>query len=196
MSETEFLKIAEAKTALKGSFKGIIIKAGDLKSGTSNGKDWTMKTFTIEDESGSADLVAWGEEVSQFKLGYKYEITNPFWKTYVNKQNVSQITVQVGKYGTAQVIGSTNTESSSTKLPETPPVPKEQTLTPPTTATKEELEQLDEGTIKVIERESILLYKIRTNVEQTIKKLEDDPHGGMIGQFTELIYKKYFGDKK
>jgi len=211
MAETEFLKIVDAKNALKGSFKGAVIHAGDLKSGTKNGKDWIKKIFTIQDDSATVDLVAWDSEVTNFKVGYVYEIVNPWWKVYEGNASV-----QVGKYGTAKVIGSANagdtmvnekdtqsvpsehisTESSLTKLPDTPPVPKEQTVTPPTTATKEELELLDAGTIKVIERESILLYKIRTNVEQTIKKFENDPHGGMVGQFTELIYKKYFSEKK
>ena len=199
MTESEFLKIVDAKNALKGSFKGAVIHAGDLKSGTKNGKDWTKKIFTIEDDTASVDLVAWDSEITNFKVGYVYEIVNPWWKVYESK-----VSVQVGKYGTAKVIGSNPKESLvepdptkplTTTLPETPPVPKEQTVTPPA-ATKEELELLDEGTIKIIQRESILLYKIRTNVEQTIKKFEDDPHGGMVGQFTELIYNKYFSEKK
>lgn len=191
VTETEFLKIVDAKEALKGSFKGAVIKAGDLKSGTKNGKDWTKKIFTIEDDTASVDLVAWDSEVADFKIGYVYEIVNPWWKVYEGNASV-----QVGKYGTAKVIGSANIEPTSTELPETPPVPKEQTVTPPTTATKEELELLDEGTLNLIKRESVLLYKIRTCVEQTLKKFEDDPHGGMVGQFTELIYNKYFSEKK
>lgn len=117
MAETEFVKIADAKNVLKGSFRGIIIKSGDLKSGTSNGKDWTKKIFTIQDESGDADLVAWGDEVNNFKIGYKYEITNPWWKTYEGKVSVS-----VGNYGNSKVIGAATEEET-----EAPPPPKEQT---------------------------------------------------------------------
>jgi hypothetical protein len=115
MAEIEFIKIADAKNVLKGSFRGIIIKSGDLKSGTSNGKDWTKKIFTIQDDSGDADLVAWGDEIANFKVGYKYEITNPWWKTYEGKVSVS-----VGNYGNSKVIGAATEE-------ETAPPSKEQT---------------------------------------------------------------------
>ena len=118
MAETEFVKIADAKNVLKGSFRGIVIKSGDLKSGTSNGKDWTKKIFTIQDDSGDADLVAWGDEVNNFKVGYKYEITNPWWKTYEGKVSVS-----VGNYGNSKVIGAATEEETTAP----PPPPKEQT---------------------------------------------------------------------
>jgi hypothetical protein len=113
MAETEFIKIADAKNVLKGSFKGIIIKAGDLKSGTSNGRDWTKKIFTIQDESGDTDLVAWGDEVNNFKLGYKYEITNPWWKTYEGK-----VSVTVGNYGNSKVIGAAEAEETKPTGPQ------------------------------------------------------------------------------
>lgn len=55
---------------------------------------------------------------------------------------------------------------------------------------------LDVGTKKLIKNESTYLYHIRKEVENNIKEFEVNPHGGMIGQFTELIWKKYFGDKE
>ena len=114
MAETEFLKILDAKNALKGSFIGVVIKAGDLKSGTTNGKDWTKKIFTVQDDSADADLVAWGAaEIEKFKVGYKYEITNPWWKTYEGK-----ISVSVGNYGNAKVIGTATTEETKPTGPQ------------------------------------------------------------------------------
>lgn len=113
MTETDFVKILDAKAVLKGSFKGVIIKAGDLKSGTTNGRDWTKKIFTIQDDSADAELVAWGDEVNQFKVGYMYEIVNPWWKTYEDK-----ITVTVGKYGEAKVVGSGNDAPPPTSSPQ------------------------------------------------------------------------------
>ena len=58
------------------------------------------------------------------------------------------------------------------------------------------LDFLDTPTKNLISNETLLLYHIRNQVESTIKKYEVDPHGGMIGQFTELIWKKYFGAKE
>ncbi len=63
--------------------------------------------------------------------------------------------------------------------------------------TKPSLELLDDVTKKIIKNEALLLYHVREQVESSIKEYcEDNPHGGMIGQFTELIWKKYFGDKE
>ena len=119
MTET-FIKIAEAKEVLKGSFIGTIIKAGDLKSGTKDGRDWTKKVFTVQDDSEEAELVAWGDEIKTFSVGHKYEFVNPWWKTYESK-----VSVTVGKYGTAKVVGSANTEAT------TPTDTKQEQITPP-----------------------------------------------------------------
>jgi len=118
----EFLKIAEAKQALKGSFIGTIIKAGDLKSGTKDGRDWTKKVYIIQDDSADAELVTWGDEIKLFSVGHKYEFVNPWWKTYEGKVSVS-----VGKYGTAKVVGSANTEET------TPTETTQEKITPPKT---------------------------------------------------------------
>lgn len=61
---------------------------------------------------------------------------------------------------------------------------------------KPSLTLLDDATKKIIKNEAILLYYVRSLVELSIKEHESNPHGGMIGQFTELIWKKYFGDKE
>lgn len=57
-------------------------------------------------------------------------------------------------------------------------------------------ENLDLITTELIQKDSILLWKVRRVVEETIKKLENEPHGGMIGQFTEIIWNKHFGEKR
>ncbi len=176
MAETEFLKIADAKTALKGSFRGVIIKAGDLKSGTSNGKDWTKKIFTIQDDSGDTDLVAWGEEVATFKVGSKYEITNPWWKTYEGKVSVS-----VGNYGNAKVIGTATAE-------ETAPPPQQKSLDTP------KPDNLDEMTTNRVRDETILLKKMYDTVKLTLGAVDDDKERLLL--FTQLIYQKYFGEAK
>ncbi len=120
MTETEFIKISEAKEQLKGSFIGTVIKAGDLKSGTKDGRDWTKKVFTVQDDSADTDLVTWGDDIKLFSVGEKYEFIKPWWKTYEGK-----ISVSLGKYGSAKIIGSANTEETK------PLSTSQQQITPP-----------------------------------------------------------------
>lgn len=43
-----------------------------------------------------------------------------------------------------------------------------------------------------IEGETLMLLQINTTVTDFVKKLVVDPNGGMIGQFTQIIYDKHF----
>jgi len=181
----DFVNIAAAKEALKGSFKGIIVKAGDLKSGTKDGKDWTKKNFIIQDETGQADLVTWGDEVSQFKVGYTYEIVNPWWKTYENK-----ITVQVGNYGTAKVIG------SEKSIPDTPPPPKEQTvISPPKTQVKPDeskIEKLSDNELETVVNATQKILAISLAVGKELEKVTEHPDRTFVMEATKIIYDKFF----
>ena len=120
MTETDFIKIKDAKTAMKGAFIGTVIKAGDLKSGTKDGRDWTKKVFTVQDDSADVDFVTWGDEIKGFSVGHKYEFVNPWWKTYEGK-----VSVQLGKYGSVKVIGTANAEEAK------PSDTKQEQITPP-----------------------------------------------------------------
>ena len=91
-----------------------------MKSGTKDGRDWTKKVFTVQDDSADAELVTWGDEIKLFSVGHKYEFVNPWWKTYEGKVSVS-----VGKYGTSKIIGKGQTEE--TKPSET----KQEQISPP-----------------------------------------------------------------
>jgi len=181
----DFIKIKEASEALKGSFKGVITKAGDLKSGTKNNKDWTKKVFTIGDDTGEADLVAWDSEIANFKVGYTYEIVNPWWKTYEGK-----VSVQVGKYGTAKVIGSDNT------VPDTPPQPKEQTvLTPPKPEQKPDeskIEKLTDIELGTVDDATVKLLAISLAVGEKVKQFTEEPDRTFVMEATKIIYDKFF----
>ncbi len=61
---------------------------------------------------------------------------------------------------------------------------------------KKEIDELDFDTKKIVAKESILLFKIKKEVEASLKDMVADPHPGMVWQMTELIWKKYFGDKE
>ncbi len=97
---TDFITIKEAKEAYKGSFIGTVIKVSEPKSGNKNGRNWTMKIFTIQDETDSIDITCFGDEVNLFKMGNKYEII-PWWKPrYEGNPNLG-----IGKYGSVNLIG-------------------------------------------------------------------------------------------
>jgi len=177
LAETNFKTISEAKNELKGSFIGTIIKIGELKSGTKNGKDWTKKIFTVEDATASVELVCWGTtEIEKFKQGYKYEFVNPWWKVY--EENVS---VQLGKYGEAKVIGSSNTEDTKPQ----PPQQSKETKREPTT--------VDELGMTKIKNETLLLQKIHNTVQSTLGEGATEADRSSIDLFTKLIYEKFFG---
>jgi len=55
--------------------------------------------------------------------------------------------------------------------------------------------EFSDDTNSMIEGETLTLYMIRNRVETFLKKFEDAPHGGMVGQFTELIFNKHFQAK-
>jgi len=49
---------------------------------------------------------------------------------------------------------------------------------------------------RIISTKARLLWRIRLQVEATIKALESDPNGGMIWEMTKIIYQELYGDKK
>lgn len=64
--------------------------------------------------------------------------------------------------------------------------------TPTESTTKQKAPTFSQETISMIEGEAMTLYMIRNVVNKFLKKFEDTPHGGMVGQFTELIFEKHF----
>ena len=107
---TDFITITEAKAALKGSIKAIVINESDLKAGTTNGKDWTKRSFTIEDSSGRIEMTTWNEDVKKFKVGYTYEIVNPWWKEYEGKPQLD-----LGKYAQVTMVRSDKAPTEATQ---------------------------------------------------------------------------------
>ncbi len=197
----EIQPIKDCKEALKGSFKGIIIKAGDLKSGTKDGKDWSRKIFTIQDGSDTAELVTWGDEIKNFEVGRTYEITNPWWKNHEGK-----ISVTVGNYGTAKVITS--------DIPDTPEPPKEQTTlqsepeskgsspapkvdSPQVTQSKgrnedDRIQRLEGDELLAVQKATKTLLAISLAVGEEAGKVTDYPSEIFVMEATKLIYKKFF----
>ncbi len=170
---TDFIPIYDAKTDKKGSIKGVIIKAGDLKSGTTKtGSDWTKKEFIIEDKSASVKLIAWNENIQQFKLGGLYEITNPQWDEYKGEQQISP-----SKYGQCKLINEP---------------PKQETLSNTSSDTTDKLPPITSQLDELSEAETIIFMQIRNTVKATLKHFEPNVihDGGEIGMITSRVYEK------
>jgi len=177
---TDFITIKECVAAKKGSFIGVIIKQSDLKSGTTNEKDWTKKTYTITDATGEIELTAWNEEIEMFKVGNKYEFTGLWWKEYEGK-----ITLSVGKYANLKVIGTDEINNTNqTKVDEPTrgeakgePLPKIQ----------------DEKFEKFIVKENEKLAQISALVTEKLQKQSPlgQPNGQVVGLRTKEIYRSW-----
>lgn len=61
-----------------------------------------------------------------------------------------------------------------------------------TAPAKAKLPEFSKEAISMIEGETLTLYMIRNVVNEFLKEFENTPHGGMVGQFTELIFEKHF----
>ncbi len=187
---TDYIKIKQCKEEMKGSFVGIVIKAGDLKSGTTNGKDWTMKNFTIEDDSDSVELTAWdSDEIEQLKLGNTYEVTGYWWKEYKNVVGIQQ-----GKFGTLSL---RDTAKTQTKIPEQNPVSSEKEIPPaPKGEGSVNGEPLPEPSAFLLEftiQETLEMLQIEQVVRATMRKFVPETFildGGKVGMFVKEIYRE------
>jgi len=178
--------------ALKGSFKGVIIKQGDLKSGTKDGNDWTKKVFTIGDDSGSVDLVTWGDEIKQFEIGKLYEFVNPWWKTYEGK-----VSVQIGKYGTAKFIGDAKPEDTMVSEKDTQTVPKEHIssqskLTEQKKPDESKIEKLTDIELGTVDDATVKLLAISLAVGEKVKEFAKEPDRTFVMEATKIIYQTFF----
>lgn len=75
--------------------------------------------------------------------------------------------------------------------------PKEeptQTTTPQAEPKKEDTKPLEKA--QEISIKARVLWRIRLQVEATVRDLEATPNGGMIWEMTKIIYQELYGDKK
>ena len=179
---TDFITIKEAKAAKKDSFIGVVVNQGDLKSGTKNDKDWTKKTFTIQDTTADVILTAWGdEEISRFKVGNKYEFVGCWWKEYEGK-----VTLAIGNYAVIKLIGTDDIGNN----------PKQTTM-PENTETRGEIngEELPEySNEQWVRKQALELLQIEEVVIQVMlihkPKLSEINHQ-KLGMFVKEIYKAH-----
>lgn len=172
---TDYITIKEAKSLKKGSFIGVVIKQGDLKSGTKDDRDWTKKTYTIQDATDEVILTAWGEEISMLKVGNKYEFTNPWWKEYEGK-----ITLALGKYATLKLVGTD--EINNVNSSETPAETRGEVNAEP-------LPKFSQT--EYVKQQTIWLLQIEATVRETMQQFMptvEEPNNQKIGMFVKEIY--------
>ncbi len=114
------VSITDSQAAKKGEFVAVCLKVGDLKSGTSSGRDWTRRQVTVQDASATTDLTLWGEDVNAMQVGAKYKCKG-FWKEYNGRPQWSK-----GKYGS--IIPVSGVGEVAQEAPPAPPAPP---ATPP-----------------------------------------------------------------
>jgi len=190
---TDFQTIEQCKLAKKGSFIGVIIKQGDLKSGTSNKgtsseKDWTNKRFTITDANDEIELTAWGNEIEKFKVGNKYEFTGFWFKEYQGTMQLS-----VGKGGKVNLIGtdSGNWKPTTSPQPAQTTMPDEPAIGEPTPQTTS-LPEIGGSMAEFSEQQCIQLLQIEKIVKETMTKFAPTQiqEGQKVGMHTKEIYRE------
>ena len=179
----DFITIKEAKETYKGSFIGTVIKVGEPKSGTTNGRPWTMKVFTVQDKTDSIDITCFGDEVNLFKIGNKYEII-PWWKPkYEGNPNLG-----IGKYGSVNLIGTD--EINNTQPPQVlEPKPMGETRGQ---LNGEKLPVSSANLLGDVESETIALLqieKIVVNTMITYSPTITEPNHQKVGMFVKEIYR-------
>lgn len=187
MSAVGFKQVKDAEAGEKLSFIGTVIKQDDLKSGTKNGQDYTYKKFTIQDVTGDIELVAWNDDVKQFKIGNKYEFIDTWCKDYQGKLSLG-IT-----YAKVKLIGTSTTQATMPESTTTTPEPTPEDAKP----SKEEingnkLPASIEAFNEFVEIETVMLLQIEKTVTSTMKhylpKLTD-VNGQKVGMFVKEIYR-------
>jgi replication factor A1 len=95
------MKISEIKDGMIGvRLTAKINDIGEARTvNTRYGKETTVATATISDDSGEAKLTLWAEQIDKLKPGDTVEITNGMVKEWQG-----QIQVSVGRRGELKVI--------------------------------------------------------------------------------------------
>ncbi len=175
-----FLKEGKSNT----SFVCTVIKEGELTSGTKNNKDWSKKVFTVKDATGSIEIITWNAETNLLRVGYKYEINNPWWNDYAGKINL-----RIGQYAKIKCVGPNNSQSIIEEPSgDVPPEPK--------CSSSADVLNLPEPSAdfdKLVTKETILLLNIEKTVIAAVMKFVDksfSPNPNKIGMFVKEIYKQ------
>jgi len=155
---------------------GIVVKESDLKAGTNDKGDWTMKIFTLEDPTGQLELACFGNtQISKLEKGFTYEIENIWWREKEEKWSAS-----LGDYAKVRKL-----EAAAT----TPPERTDTSKIPPTEP--EPTTKLPKPSLVIVDfvnQENMLLLQIEAIITLQHKALGIPLNGQQIGMHTREIY--------
>lgn len=184
---TEFQTLDQAKHGEKISFIGIVVKIGDLQSGTNNSGNYTYKRITIQDVTASVEITAWNEDIKKFVLGGKYEIINAYGKEY-------QGTVGLGiQYAEVKLIGTDKAQSTMDETPQQSALLEEKQETTPNVESK--IPATNPNLADFIEGEMVAMLQIEKEVRSNLHHFKplpkmDDYDGSYVGMLTKEIYRE------
>ena len=189
---TEFISIKEAVENHKGSFKGSCIKASDLKAGSGAKGDWTMKKFTLQDPSGEVEIGCFNEEINYFKVGGFYEIDNPWFKEYQDRENNTKFSCNLGQYCKVKLVDNPPTQTTIPKdsSEEIEPEPKGRG-----SVNGEEIPGIkNPETLEFVDSQTLILLQFREAVKVRMLKYSpriSEVNGAELGGYTLEIYRQY-----
>ena len=103
------MKLADLKTGQdKADIEADVIEMTEPRTFDKFGRNLTVSTATLKDESGSVKMSLWNQDVDKVKVGDRIKVTNGFVKEF---QGEVQLTA--GKFGKIEIIG--KSESSAKK---------------------------------------------------------------------------------
>jgi len=169
----DFQSINTVKEERLKNLKGIVSKVSDLKSGTTDKGDWTMKIFTFEDPTGIIDMACFNGDIKKFEKGFTYEIENFWWKEKDGKYSAA-----LGGY--AKII----------KTPTEQQTPLE-THVEKTEPTGTPLPEISEALRNFVVEEDILLLQIEEVIATNhLKWTGKGANGQRVGLHVKLIYEQ------
>lgn len=191
---TEFQTLDKAKAGEKISFIGVVIKIGELKSGTNDKGDYTYKRLTIQDSTAAVELTVWNDEIKKFVLGGKYEIIKAYAREYKGS-----VTLGI-QYAEVKLIGTANNESTIDSEMETKTEPE---IAPSSEEfLKQKQKELDEKEAKIpqfsdeikklINKDALTLFMIKRQVNDHLSQYEVlSLNQGMVWEMTKIIFNRH-----
>ncbi len=93
MGTMEYELITTAKANKKGGIIVKVIGVGNVETGVGSSGEWKKQIASLQDNSGTIDMVIWGDDIGKLDQGQYYKIENPYWSDYKN-----EVQLALGKY--------------------------------------------------------------------------------------------------
>jgi len=184
---TELSTLKMAKHGEKISFVGVVVKIGDLQSGTNNIGDYTYKRITIQDVTASIEITAWNDDIKKFVMGGKYEIINAYGKEYKGSVGLGI------QYADIKLIGTDKQQSTMDETPQQSATLEEKQENHPKVESK--IPQMPSTLQDLVETETLQLLQIEKEVRTVLHHYKplpkmQDYDGSYVGMLTKEIYRE------